>query len=179
MFHTINHQIHCIVYLPNLTKRSPGESSVFICSNSIRGEERRSSSQHHNIVYNRKYPVNYQWDIFDPAWGRSGPFKLWRHQYLCWPLFWLVSSGSVGRWYKVGSWIIKVSFIWQPGGRAEEEREPQHMETERMRWEENQLCLGLFQFAWLLSAMPRTACWETIITCIRYITGMSFTSQSR
>ena len=29
----------------------------------------------------RKYPARHKWDISIPAWGRSGPFKLWRHQY--------------------------------------------------------------------------------------------------
>ena len=122
MFHTINHQIHCIVYLPNLTKRSPGESSVFICSNSIRLEERRSSSQHHNIGYNRKYPVRYHWDITEISVSQLEEevdhlnYDVINRRLL--PLFWLVSSGPVGRWYTDGSWIIKVSFIQQPGGRG-------------------------------------------------------------
>ena len=150
MFHTINHQIHCIVYLPNLTKRSPGESSVFICSNSIRLEERRSSSQHHNIGYNRKYPVRYHWDITEISVSQLEEevdhlnYDVINRRLL--PLFWLVSSVPVGRWYTDGSWIIKVSFIQRPGGRRDSlwRREQNTWRREGMRWEDNQLFLDIF-----------------------------------
>ena len=136
-------------------------------------EEQRSSSQHHHIVVIIR--GNILPDISEISVSQLEEevdhlnYDVINTRLL--PLFWLVSSGPVGRWYTDGSWIIKVSFIRQPGGRGLiMMKRTKHMEAGGWEMGRESIISGYLS---LLVALL-SDCWaghapdvyKTIITCI-------------